>query len=197
MTSRKQPVIALRRDAQERRERLIRAAAELYGSDGFGVPLEKIADRAGIGRGTLYRNFADREALLVAVLQVYLDELATKVAQWGDRNDAFYLTICTLANRMITRNGFQEIGPMHRQAPAVILRFRAGVESILAEPLVRAKAAGLIREDFEIGDVYLLILMVGAGGLDDNAGVDATARVERACQLLVRGLAPHSPSSGA
>ena len=53
----------MRKDAQERRDRLIAAAADLFELQCYDVPLEAIAERAGIGRGTLYRNFRARMLL--------------------------------------------------------------------------------------------------------------------------------------
>lgn len=64
-----------RRDAQQRREALVRAAAECFGESGYGVALEDVADRAGVGRGTLYRNFKDRMALILAVFEHEVDRL--------------------------------------------------------------------------------------------------------------------------
>lgn len=64
-----------RRDAQQHREALIKAAAECFAEAGYGVALEDVADRAGVGRGTLYRNFNDRMALILAVFEHEVDRL--------------------------------------------------------------------------------------------------------------------------
>jgi AcrR family transcriptional regulator len=180
---------ALRQDAQMRRERLVQAAVELFGSDGFDVPLEKIADRAEVGRATLYRNFPDRAALAAAVQEARLAELAAQVAEWGDRDDAFYLAVQALASLVVAASGFEKMVTMEHLAPAINERFRVGVERLLAEPLVRAKAAGLVREDFPIGDVHLAALMVAGGGLESR-GRDAPGSIVQALRLLFRGLAP-------
>ena len=189
MTTLKEIRPLLRRDTQLRRERLVRAAIELYASDGFEVPLEKIADRAKVGRATLYRNFPDREALSVAVMEAHLHDLATQVAQWGDRGDAFVLGVRVLANKAIVSSGLEKIVPLDRQAPSVTRGFRQGVEDILAAPLARAKAAGLIRADFDISNVHRVVLMVAGGGLDSHRR-NTAASIEQALQLLMRGLAP-------
>jgi AcrR family transcriptional regulator len=188
MTLTERPDTPLRRDVQLRRDRLIRAAVELYASDGFDVPLEKVADRAGVGRATLYRNFPDREALSAAVLQVIFDELAAEVAQWANRDDAFFLGIRALASKAAASSGFEKIAPLHRHTPSLSARVRHGMEKLLAAPLLRAKAAGLIRPDFEISDIHLLIVMVAAGALDHEG--NTAASIERALKLLMRGLAP-------
>ena len=56
-----------RADARRNRELLLTAAKAAFAEEGAGVNLEEIARRAGVGIGTLYRNFASREAILEAV----------------------------------------------------------------------------------------------------------------------------------
>ena len=179
----------LRRDARDRRERIVRAAMEIFRKEGLKVPLEQIADRAGVGRATLYRNFPDREALLEATLQVTIGELAEKIQQWGDRSDTFFLAIRAMADQGLSASCFDFMVPLHRHDPAFTQRVRGSFESILLEPLTRAKAAGLVREDFALENVYLMIIMVAAGGLQDLEG-DTVAGMSRALDLLARGYAP-------
>ena len=179
----------LRRDAEARRERLIRAAVELYATDGFNVPLERIADRAGVSRPTLYRNFADREALTAAVVQVHLDELAAQVSRWADRDDAFLLTLSLIAVKAVRSGGMEKIIPLHRQDSTSSARFTHGIRQMLAEPLARAKAAGLVREDFTIADIQRAILMVAGGGLA-SYGDDVQGSIDAALAMLLRGVSP-------
>jgi AcrR family transcriptional regulator len=183
------PARELRRDAHERRERILAAAVELFRSDGLDVPLEKIADRAGVGRATLYRSFPDREALLDATLQVRMDELAGQVREWGDRDDAFFLAIRALATFGVSASCFEFIVTLHRRDQTFSQRVREGFEAILTGPLAQAKAAGLMREDFDLADVYLMVLMTAAGGLEEVSG-DISVGFTRALDLLARGYAP-------
>jgi AcrR family transcriptional regulator len=162
---------------------------EIFRKEGLKVPLEQIADRAGVGRATLYRNFPDREALLEATLQVTIDELAGKIQHWGDRSDTLFLAIRAMADRGLSASCFDFMVPLHRHDPAFTQRVRGSFESILFEPLTRAKAAGLVREDFALENVYLMIIMVAAGGLQDLEG-DTVAGMSRALDLLARGYAP-------
>ncbi|MEV6111500.1 TetR/AcrR family transcriptional regulator [Streptomyces sp. NPDC052109] len=62
----------VRSDARENRARILAAAREALSADG-GASMNQIAQRAGVGAGTLYRNFPTREALALAV---YQDEVA-------------------------------------------------------------------------------------------------------------------------
>lgn len=58
----------LRADARRNHEQILAAAREVFVRRGPGAPLDVVARRAGVGIGTLYRRFADREALLKAVV---------------------------------------------------------------------------------------------------------------------------------
>lgn len=179
----------MRRDACHRRERLVAAAIELYASEGFDVPFEKIADRAEVGRGTLYRNFPNRLALSTAVVEARLEELAEDVHQLGDRPDAFLLALRMLADLVVAANGLERILPLDREAPSLTELFMAGVETLLAAPLARAKAAGLVRQDFDLRDVHMAALMIAGGGLNRRSR-DAPTNLDRALQLLICGLRP-------
>lgn len=57
-----------RADARANRAALLDAAARAVMRDGYAVPLDRIAQEAGVGVATLYRNFADREALITALV---------------------------------------------------------------------------------------------------------------------------------
>ncbi len=57
-----------RSDARANRERVIRSARDLFGERGFDVEMREIAERAGVGVGTLYRNFATKEELVRALV---------------------------------------------------------------------------------------------------------------------------------
>ncbi|KAA0943202.1 TetR/AcrR family transcriptional regulator [Streptomyces apricus] len=66
----------VRSDARENRARILTAAREALAADG-STSMNQIAQRAGVGPGTLYRNFPTRESL---VLAVYQDEVARIIA---------------------------------------------------------------------------------------------------------------------
>src|SRR5690606_40530256 len=57
----------LRADARRNRDRIIAAARTAFAEQGTDVPMEEIACAAGVGAGTLYRRFPDRDSLILAV----------------------------------------------------------------------------------------------------------------------------------
>src|SRR5207245_8803938 len=65
----------LRADAQRNRDRLLAAATEAFAEQGEDIALETVAARAGVGIGTLYRHFPNRDALVVAAYRHEVDAL--------------------------------------------------------------------------------------------------------------------------
>ncbi len=64
----------VRSDARENRARILAAAREAFTEDG-STSMKQVAQRAGVGAGTLYRNFPTREALVLAVYQDEVDRI--------------------------------------------------------------------------------------------------------------------------
>ena len=73
MTSPETTASSLRRDARENRDRILAAARAAFAAEGVDVPVEAIAERAGVGMGTLYRRFPTKHDLVQAVIEESLD----------------------------------------------------------------------------------------------------------------------------
>jgi AcrR family transcriptional regulator len=65
------------------RAALVSAAREIYAADGLDVPLSRIARRAGVGQGVLYRHFPDRDAIATAVLEENVRQVEQAAAAEG------------------------------------------------------------------------------------------------------------------
>ncbi len=70
----------LRADARNNRDQIVAAAQLVFREQGIEVSMKEIADRAGVGVGTLYRRFPDRGALISAAAHAYLSGLADLAA---------------------------------------------------------------------------------------------------------------------
>ncbi len=70
----------LRKDAERNRLRILDAAGELFAQRGLGVTLDDIARHAGVGVGTVYRRFADKELLIDALFEQRLESMCTIAA---------------------------------------------------------------------------------------------------------------------
>src|SRR5437016_445533 len=83
----------LRADAARNREKVLRAARVAFAESGYGVPLDEIAARAGVGPGTVYRHFPAKEALFEAVVAARVADLvadARRRSQAADPGAAFF-----------------------------------------------------------------------------------------------------------
>src|SRR6187399_2466712 len=65
----------MRADARRNYEKLLKAAREAFAEGGEATSLESIAERAGVGIGTLYRNFPNRQALVEALYATEVEEV--------------------------------------------------------------------------------------------------------------------------
>src|SRR4051794_27320528 len=69
MSTTSPPDRPLRRDAERNRQRILAVAKEAFADDGLAVTLDEIARRAGVGVGTVYRRFPDKEQLIDALFE--------------------------------------------------------------------------------------------------------------------------------
>jgi AcrR family transcriptional regulator len=176
-----------RADARRNRGRLLAAAAAAFGdSDGSPVPLESIARDAGVGIGTLYRHFPNREALVEAVYRAELSDVAAmaeklladhppKVAlrRWLDRYAAFVAAKRGMAEslRAVVESGAMEPNETReRIVGAVDLLLRTGAED------------GSLRADVRADDVVSNLI----GIFLTSASPEQTGRL---LDLLVAGVA--------
>jgi AcrR family transcriptional regulator len=67
-----------RTDAQRNRTHILDVAEQYFAEHGITGSLDAIAKKAGVGPGTLYRHFPNREALLAALMQARDDELVAR-----------------------------------------------------------------------------------------------------------------------
>ena len=163
-----------RRDAQRNREAILAAARELF-AQGADVPMYEVARRAGVGQATLYRNFPDRRDLAAALLLEEMKHTEQLAADHAGDPDAFFVL---LRNVVETIARFHALGELAREdaclGSALNLR-RQRLRELLKEPLRDAKAAGTIRCDLTIDDVFLVVLMV-RGAVDAADGPAARLR---------------------
>jgi AcrR family transcriptional regulator len=156
----------LRADARRNREQIIEAARDLFVRHGPDVPMEEIARTAGVGVGTLYRRFPDREELIKAVSLDNFERLAEVAgrieAEEPEPSKALMTLLYTsLELRLgITMTAISPRASMAVQDSPEIQRNRDKVMTVATRLLHRAQAVGTMRRDIEIGDVVLMLILV-------------------------------------
>lgn len=180
----------MRRDARARREALLEAAAACFDADGFGVPLEDVAARAGVGRGTLYRNFKDRLDLAFAIFE-------RQVAAFEERFDPT-MPIAQLLP-LLVRDGlfswqlFTRLRldmQLSRDNLAAFAALGDRLERLFATAVERAIAAGELRPDVTARHLVTAMRMMSGFIVDKQVNDAVEAEIAEALDLLLRGLAP-------
>ena len=178
-----------RKDARRNREAILRAARELFAACA-DVPMYEVSRRAGVGQATLYRNFPDRRDLAAALLCEEMERTEQLAAEHAGDPDAFFVL---LRNIVETLARFHALGELAREDGCIGSALRARkvrLRELLKEPLRAAKAAGTVRCDLTIDDVFLVVLMV-RGAIDAADGpAGSVAGASRALALLLDGLTP-------
>ena len=186
----------LRRDARDNRAAIVAAARELL-ADSADLVMCQVARRAGVGQGTLYRNFPSRSALAADILDEHVDRIAALAAEEAGRPDAFTVLLRRLVEAMADLYGLAVLARGDAETDSQLKRGRARIGELLEEPLGDAKAAGTVRPEVGIDDVFLTFAMARGAmeGLPDRAARAAVAH--RVLALLLDGLTPPAAAARA
>jgi AcrR family transcriptional regulator len=176
-TDRRDPPRRLRRDAERNRERILAAAADAFARGGLAVTMDEIARHAGVGVGTVYRRFPDKELLIEALFEQRIDELVGLAEAARDDPDPFVGLVrffeSFLAMQAADR-GLKEVLIGTRRGQRRVVAARARIAPVVEELLERARAAGELRPDVASSDIALIQFMLGAA-IDYTHDVDPEA----------------------
>ncbi|WP_066707634.1 TetR/AcrR family transcriptional regulator [Sphingomonas adhaesiva] len=175
----------MRKDARARRDRLIAAAADAFRDEGYGVALEQIAQRAGVGRGTLYRNFSDRDAMIVAVLERRLDELRAVVSQLADEPRLFEEFIKHYGG-VAAFHAKASIGIGSGSLDQAVSRLRSEADDVMQHMLSHAIACNALPSGVTTEDVQLAARMIA--GVAAYLDGDRDEMLDRAMRIIASGL---------
>jgi AcrR family transcriptional regulator len=165
----------MRADAKRNYDRLVEAAREVFREQGYDASLDEVAKRAGVGPGTLYRHFPNRDALLDAIMQSWVDRVEEAVekalAYEGSPRDLLV-------------GWFEEyvrLISLHKGGPAKITSAMGDPDSPImtkCQVLVRAsdRVVERLREEGALKDgvetLQMTRLVGGVATVADQAGLD-------------------------
>ncbi|MFF5493641.1 TetR/AcrR family transcriptional regulator [Streptomyces aquilus] len=160
-----------RKDAARNYDALLAAAREAFAEHGAEAALEDIARRAGVGIGTLYRNFPTRRHLFETVYADEVNALCRLALEVADREpwEALAAWLDRFAGYMVTKRAVREALDGESEV------FAACRESMFAAggPLfTRAQEAGEVRRDMEFGDLLRMVSGIMATAFEDEAQRD-------------------------
>jgi AcrR family transcriptional regulator len=166
----------LRADARRNREKIVNAARAIVAEQGEAAQIDDVARMAGVGVGTVYRHFPNKDALmgeLVRICATECTEIARACAEEDDPWEAFAAMVRTSCERAAQDASFRRTWQAANDAAVA---YAADVKSQLhdagAVVVDRAHAAGVLRTDFTIDDVGGLMCGLGAA-------IDAMPEPER------------------
>ena len=149
-----------RRDAQERRARLLVAARREFAARGVDASLEAIAREADVAIGTLYRHFPTRLDLLLAALEPRLQEFTEGSEKAQDIDDPWEGFVAYLENLLRVQagdRGFNDFLSRRFPGNADTERIHDRMCREIGVVLTRAQEAGAARPDITQADIVNLI----------------------------------------
>ena len=177
----------VRADAQRNIDALLQAALAVFATSGVDAPVREIAEKAGVGIGTVYRHFPQRSDLIAAVFRREIDACADAastfadecdpfeaLAKWMQRYAAFIATKRGLATALHSGN------PAFDPLPAYFnQRLRPAFRTLLES----AAVAGEVRTDVDADEILSAV-----ASLCMPADADRPGRTQRMIALLADGL---------
>lgn len=155
------PCRPMRADAQRNRQRILEAAEEVFAKDGLAVPVDAVAERAGVGVGTLYRHFPTKEALFEAIVVTKLDQLveAAKAERGDDAAESFFRFIRRMADEATLKHdlfdALAEAGVDFKSQCADRVEELRGSFDRLRQ---RAVDSGQVRADVSMDEIMTLVM---------------------------------------
>lgn len=164
---------ALRSDAERNRRHLLASARELMARDGLGVSYEQIARAAGMGMGTIYRRFPDRDDLVDALFAEHIDTVVRLAEEAAEDDDALAGITRFLTRQLELEAEDRALGELLRaggQSSHLVQEGRERITPRATALVERAVRAGQLPPATTAGDLVLVHLMVG-GVMDATRGL--------------------------
>lgn len=147
----------------QNRLKLLDAAEAVFLDQGVDASLDLVVAKAGVGRATLFRNFADRNALIFGLLDRTLCEFEREATRVDVDGFSLHRLLRYVADLMIYRAPIIEYWRAMDQRSPVFIRARERLMAIFEPALQCAIRDGMCRDDLRPIDIPLLITMLGGG----------------------------------
>jgi AcrR family transcriptional regulator len=155
----------LRRDAALNREKILRAAREVFGRHGLSVTLDDVARHAGVGVGTVYRRFPDKETLVRALFEQDLgmrQASAERALTHPDPWEGFVDFLTEMGADLAENRGLQEVIMLGSHSSEPIETVRGGMLPFLEALIQRAQESGDLRAEITPSDIPVVVQMLSA-----------------------------------
>jgi AcrR family transcriptional regulator len=169
-----------RADARRNYEKVLAAAREAFAEGGESTSLEGIARRAGVGIGTLYRHFPNRQALLEALYVGEVEEVCRSAEQFADAEP--WAALEGWFERLIGYIGtkqalFHELLNYLDKDAALFQVCRTSLWEAGEPLLTRAQEAGVVRPDVSIAEVIQMVVGIAKIPTNDREQTEHMVRI--------------------
>jgi AcrR family transcriptional regulator len=179
-----------RADARRNHDAVVEAARKLMAKDGLDAQMDDIAREAGVGVGTVYRHFPNKEDLIYALTErrfERLAELAREALAEDDPGSAFERYLFRGAELQVVDRALNEVmrdRPDAMQAAAQ----QVGLLELVREAMTRAQEAGAIRKDAEAEDIPMLMCGLGTSTPGNDGPFVSPTTWRRFMAIVIDGL---------
>ena len=153
----------LRADAQRNRARVLAAAEEVFAAHGLAATLHDVAARAGVGVGTVYRRFPDKDSLVEALFEDKIDQLvglAAEAAQNPDPWEALVGFMRSVGRAQSSHRGLHEVLQGSKYARKCAAKARDEFSPLLDRLVSTAHHGGYLRADVGTSDIQAILVML-------------------------------------
>lgn len=180
---------SLRKDAALNRERLLTAASDLFATHGLNVTLNDIAHHAGVGVGTAYRRFPNKEAVIDALFEQQLRDMAAVADQALQDPDAWHGLVTFLERSLDMQFGDRGLNEIMNAPILGLDRIRAArdrIAPLITKLVERAVRDGAVRPDLDQSD--LIFIQLGLSAIMDTTRAIAPDLYRRYLTLVLDGI---------
>jgi len=159
------PSRPLRKDAELNRQRILRAAAEVFTTRGLQASLDDVARQAGVGVGTVYRRFPDKEALVEALFEERIAELvglAEEALAVPDSWEGLVQFLRRGGAALVSDRGLRQILMFADYGRNRVERGKARMQPVVTRLVQRAQQDGKLRADLMPTDFPFIEFMLTA-----------------------------------
>ena len=170
----------LRADAERNRTKILEAAARVFAERGLDASLDEVAEAAGVGVGTVYRRFPDKDALIGALFDDAVDEfanLAGAAPNHGNSWEALIWFLDETLQRQCTNRGLRDVIIGSPYAKDRMAAAKRRISPAIGRLIEQAQSDGYLRCDVVGADFSIVEMMISfIGSMTASAAPDLWRR---------------------
>jgi AcrR family transcriptional regulator len=181
----------LRRDAERNRQRILKAASEVFTECGLDVSLDEVARQAGVGVGTVYRRFPTKEELVEALFVDRVEAIAAVAERAAEEPDPWTGLVSfmeQMAGALAGDLGLRQMLMFATYGQDRVAYARQRNAPLIEKLVERAQAAGQVRPDLRTTDIpFIIFVLTEAAQITRHARPDLWRRY---LALIIDGMRP-------